>query len=248
MVEFRTNKDLITNFVKILNNACMSAEAYGIEKEYKIYNGFHTNFTDELYKKLDVLCSDTNGLKSHIFKRGQWQLLYVLDENNKCVYSFMSEFTYKKTAKKIGKMPHYLQATLIMQNNNTGKLQKYIVTKPTIEDFLNDFDTDNIGEKKIIEDVYNSIYGNLADAMKQYTHFIVVYKKSKKDIVYANLVLHNSENNKTMKMQIFHRDSDFVYEDTVNNTEDKVFIKESQIHTDSLPKVTIKAISDISSK
>ena len=85
--------------------------------------------------------------------------------------------------------------------------------------------------------MYETIYGDLVEKMKQYTHFIIVYKKDKNGIVYVNLVLHNSETNKTMKMQIFHRDSDFVYEDTVNNTEDKVSIKES-INTS--PKVTIK--------
>lgn len=238
MLKLKYNENLIAHSVEILKNAHKYAVAYGVERGYtKIYNGFHTIFTDELVRDLDLLCDTMRGLKSHVFKRGQWDILYVLDDANKCVYSFMSESTYKRTAKKVGVQPHYLQATLIMQNNNTGKLKKYIATTPTVEDFLNEFNTANVGEKNSIKWVYETIYGDLVEKMKQYTHFIIVYKKDKNGIVYVNLVLHNSETNKTMKMQIFHRDSDFVYEDTVNNTEDKVSIKES-INTS--PKVTIK--------
>lgn len=237
MTTLNHNKNFISSSVEVLKNAYKNAKAYGIKQGYtKIYNSFHSIFTDELNKNIDLLCDNT-GLQSHIFRRGQWDILYVLDDANKCVYSFMSESTYKRTAKKVGVQPHYLQATLIMQNNNTGKLKKYIATTPTVEDFLNEFNTANVGENNSIKWVYETIYGDLVEKMKQYTHFIIVYKKDKNGIVYVNLVLHNSETNKTMKMQIFHRDSDFVYEDTVNNTEDKVSIKES-INTS--PKVTIK--------
>lgn len=238
MLKLKYNENLIAHSVEILKNAHKYAVAYGVERGYtKIYNGFHTIFTDELVRDLDLLCDTMRGLKSHVFKRGYWKLLYILDTKNKSAYSFMSESTYNRVSKKADSLPHYLQATLMMQNNHSNKLEKYIVSTPTVEDFISEFNTEDIGEQDIIEEVYSSIYGNLVEEVKQYTHFIVVYKKDYNSIVHVNLVLHNSETNKTMKMQIFHRDSDFVYEDIVNNTENKVSIKES---INSSPKVTIK--------
>lgn len=243
MFKLKYNENMIAHSVEILKKAHKYAVAYGVEQGYfKIYNGFHTIFTDELFRDLDLLCDNIEGFKSHVFRRGYWKLLYILDNNAKCTYSFMSESTYNRVSKKISGLPHYLQATLIMQNSNKGKLNKYIVSTPTVEDFVNTCNTNNIYEMDVIEDIYSNIYGDLVDEMKQYIHFIVVYKKDYNGIVYVNILLHDSECNKTMKMQIFHRDSDFMYEDIISYKSDKVSIKEN---IDNSPKVTIKDTANI---
>lgn len=238
MLELKYNKEFISCVIKILFEAYKYAVKHGKERGYKeMHNCFHTVLTDEFFNRLYSLCYELKGFKPHIFKRGNWKLLYILDEESKSAYSFMTESSYKRVSRKTGGLPHYLQATLAMQNNSSGKLEKHINTTLTIEDYLNDFNTDNIAEKGLLEKVYKHIYGDLSEEMKQYTHFIIVYKKDYNGIVYIRIVLHDSEKNKTIQMPIYDRDKGINYADIMIDTGDKVFIKED---IDTSPKVTLK--------
>lgn len=126
------------------------------------------------------------------FNRSAWEGRLIADHSSSTTYTIIKMKTLKQAVRKQRNVPYYLQAILVNQNQGLVAEPKQM----TLADICNDI-TLSVFSREEYDDTYISMFGENAEKIKDYKHYVVAYEAEGSEL-------------QTIGMYLFDQDFDIV--------------------------------------
>ena len=104
------------------------------------------------------------------FKRSGWDGRLIAGHDTSTTYTIISQKTLRQAIRKERKVPYYLRAILVQQNRGLEGTPKQM----TMADFCPEITMDRFTDEEY-GDTYYSMFGEHAEEIKNYQHYVIVY-------------------------------------------------------------------------
>ena len=122
------------------------------------------------------------------FNRSAWEGRLIADHDSSTTYTIIALKTLERAVRKKRNVPYYLQAILVQQNNELVGAPKQL----TLADFSTEFTADCFMEEEY-DYTYRSMFGENADKLLSYQHYVVVYEAESSELQSIGLYLFDKD-------------------------------------------------------